>query len=124
VRVPRGPGWIIYFRSHFVSGHSKSLGLSRLQDLHQQEVDPHVAEAATRMMKRGEFSISRLMKAVKVACSDAGVPAWAPGALRHSKASWLIAAGPSIEEVATWLHHDAATLRRHYLTAVIPKPRV
>src|SRR6266568_631781 len=89
---------------------------------HRMAVDPEIVEAANRMRARGGFSVSRLMKAIKDACVKAKVDSWAPGALRHSCATWMIGDGASIEAVATYLNHDIQTLKKYYSVAVIPKP--
>lgn len=89
---------------------------------HRLEVEPHVAEAVARMQKAGGFSVSRLMAAVRKAADDAKVPRWAPGALRHSVVSWLIAAGATLEAVAAYTNHDVATLKKFYNVAAIPRP--
>jgi len=89
---------------------------------HRMEVEPHVAQAATRVLARGSFSVSRLMKAIKEACDKAGVERWAPGCLRHSFITWLVGDGASIEAVAAYTNHDVATLKRYYNVAPIPRP--
>ncbi len=89
---------------------------------HRMQVSPETAEAVTRLQRYGGFGVSRLMRAIKNACIKAKVTPWAPGALRHSAATWLIEAGGSIEAVATYLNHDVETLKRFYSAAAIPRP--
>ena len=89
---------------------------------HRMTVEAPVAEAVARVMQRGGFSVSRLMKAVREAADAAGVERWAPGGLRHSLVSWLVAAGASLEAVAAYTNHDVATLKRFYNVAAIPRP--
>ncbi len=89
---------------------------------HRMQVAPETAQAVERMQRRGGFSVSRLMHAVAAACVKAKVERWAPGALRHSAATWLIADGAPLERVAAYLNHDLETLKRFYSAAVIPRP--
>lgn len=89
---------------------------------HRMQVSLETASAVARLQRHGGFSVSRLMKAVRTACVEAKVEPWAPGALRHSCATWLIEAGGSIDAVATYLSHDPATLKRYYSAAAIPRP--
>lgn len=89
---------------------------------HRMVVEASVAEAVARVQRRGGFSVSRLMKTVKAAADAAGVPRWAPGALRHSVVSWLIGDGASLEAVAAYTNHDVATLKKFYNVAAIPRP--
>jgi integrase len=91
---------------------------------HRMTVESDIAETVGRLQRRGGFSVSRLMKAIKVAAVAAKVPGWAPGALRHSVVSWLIADGAALEAVAAYTNHDVATLKRFYNVAAIPRPQV
>jgi integrase len=89
---------------------------------HRMTVEAPVAEAVARMMGRGGFSVSRLLKAVRDAADAAGVARWAPGGLRHSVVSWLVADGASLEAVAAHTNHDVGTLKKYYNVAAIPRP--
>lgn len=86
------------------------------------QVSAETAEAVARLQRYGGFGASRLMRAIKDACTKAKVTPWAPGALRHSAATWLIEAGGTIDAVATYLNHDIETLKRFYSAAAIPRP--
>lgn len=90
---------------------------------HRMEVEAEIAVAVARMQERGGFSISRLMAAVRKACQDAKVEGWAPGGLRHSFVSWMVADGAPLEAVAAYTNHDVATLKKFYNSAAIPRPR-
>lgn len=89
---------------------------------HRMVIEPETIEAVQRMQKRGGFGVSRLMACVRKACKDAKVPGWAPGGLRHSFVSWMVADGATLEQVAAYTNHDVNTLRKFYNVAAIPRP--
>lgn len=86
-------------------------------------VTAEVAEAGTRLRKRGTFSSIRFYRALTAACRAAGVPPYPPGRYRHTVATWAIEAGADPAAVAAFLGHKSpSTTRRFYATlAVVPK---
>ncbi|WP_242344005.1 tyrosine-type recombinase/integrase [Anaeromyxobacter terrae] len=91
-------------------------------------VSPDVLEAAKRLRKHGAISREWYDRAVKGACAvvkrpdgEAGIPAFTPGHLRHSVASWAIDAGADPAQVAAFLgHRSPRTTRKFYATHSAP----
>jgi integrase len=91
-------------------------------------VGPEVLEAAKRLRAHGGFSREWYDRAVVAACAtvkrpdgEAGIPAFTPGRLRHSVASWAIDAGADPAQVAAFLgHRSPRTTRKFYATHSAP----
>jgi integrase len=91
-------------------------------------VSPEVLEAAKRLRAHGPISREWYDRAVKAACGtvkrpdgEAGIPAFSPGQLRHSVATWAIDAGADPAQVAAFLgHRSPRTTRKFYATHSAP----
>lgn len=91
-------------------------------------VSPEALEAAKRLRAHGAFSREWYDRAVKAACAvvkrpdgEAGIPAFTPGRLRHSVATWAIDAGADPALVAAFLgHRSPRTTRKFYATHSAP----
>jgi len=91
-------------------------------------VGPEVLEAAKRLRAHGAISREWYDRAVKAACAavkrpdgEVGIPAFTPGHLRHSVATWAIEAGADPAVVASFLgHRSPRTTRKFYATHSAP----
>jgi integrase len=84
-------------------------------------VSADVLAAARRVLAAGSFDRAHFQKAVKSACLAAGIPAFGPGQLRHSIATWAINAGADPASVAAFLgHRSVRTTRKFYATHATP----
>jgi integrase len=91
-------------------------------------VGPEALEAAKRLRAHGGFSREWYDRAVTAACAtvkrpdgEVGIPAFTPGRLRHSVASWAIDAGADPAQVAAFLgHRSPRTTRKFYATHSAP----
>lgn len=92
-------------------------------EMQRTSVTVEVAEAATRLRKRGTFSTIRFYQAVQAGCDAAKVERFSPGRYRHTVATWAIEQGADPAAVAAFLGHKSpATTRRFYATlAVVPR---
>jgi integrase len=91
-------------------------------------VSPDVLEAAKRLRKHGAISREWYDRAVKAACAtvrrpdgEVGIPAFTPGHLRHSLATWAIDAGADPAQVAAFLgHRSPRTTKKFSATHASP----
>ncbi len=91
-------------------------------------VSAEVLEAAKRLRAHGAISREWYDRAVTAACAavkrpdgEVGIPAFTPGRLRHSVASWAIEAGADPAQVAAFLgHRSPRTTRKFYGTHASP----
>ncbi len=99
-------------------------------DTHRTAVSAEVLEAAKRVRARGEFSESKLYKAIKSACAAVknpdgtnGITFFAPSHFRHSVATWAFEQGADPAAVSAFLGHKSpATTKKFYATlATVPK---
>jgi integrase len=91
--------------------------------IHRVEVSPAVLCVARRLLLSGPPTRDAVYKAVRRACSRAGVEPWSPGCFRHTFATNAIARGVPPHDVARALGHTSSptTLRWYATTAVAPR---
>ena len=85
-------------------------------------------EAARRLLAHGPISREWYDRAVKAACAvvkrpdgKVGIPAFTPGRMRHSVATWAIDSGADPAMVAAFLGHKSPrTTRKFYATHATP----
>lgn len=78
--------------------------------------------AAKRLRGRGSIDLTKYRLAVHEASDRVKVPRVYVGSMRHTAATWMVNAGASMTEVATFLGHKSpATTRRWYAVFVAPK---
>jgi integrase len=95
---------------------------------HRTRVSTEVLEAGKRLLAHGPMSREWYDRAVKSACAavkrpdgGVGIPAFSPGHLRHSVATWAIEAGADPAQVSAFLGHKSPrTTRKFYATHAAP----
>ncbi len=121
-----GTGWHLsealrFTRRGQIDGSILLCPMHKSGDLHRTIVSDEVLEAATRLRRRGRLGIGNAYKALRQACTDAGVARFGYGRMRHTVASRAVEAGASMADVATFLgHRSPATTRRWYATLAVP----
>ena len=84
-------------------------------------VGAEALEAAKRLRSHGVFNERDYYRAVKRPDGGVGVPAFSPGMMRHSVASWAVEDGADLASVSTFLGHKSAwTTKRFYATFATP----
>jgi len=92
--------------------------------IHRAEVDHAVAASARALIAAGSAPARETVyRAIRAACTEAGVEQWTPGRFRHTFATRAVAAGASAAAVALALGHTspATSLRWYATTAVAPR---
>lgn len=90
--------------------------------VHRIEVEPGVAAAARWLIERGSPPARETVyRAIRAACTAAGVEQWTPGRFRHTYATTARQRGVSAADVALALGHTspATTLSWYATTAVV-----
>jgi DNA-directed RNA polymerase specialized sigma24 family protein len=84
-------------------------------------VTAEAEDAARRLLQLGRFKERTYYSAIASACAAAKVPAFAPGTMRHSVATWAVNAGADPAAVSAFLGHKSeATTKRFYATLAVP----
>jgi integrase len=91
---------------------------------HRVRVSTEVLAAASRLRAHGSISRKWYNEAIAAACAavkrpdgQVGIPAFTPGRLRHSVATWAIEEGADPASVSAFLgHRSPATTRKFYAT--------
>jgi integrase len=84
-------------------------------------VTSEAEDAARRLLGLGRLKERTYYTAIASACKAAKVPAFAPGTMRHSVATWAVNAGAEPAAVSAFLGHKSeATTKRFYATLAVP----
>jgi len=82
-------------------------------------VSVRTLRAARRVRSRGGICISHFAGAIRRECGELGLHVWSPGQLRHTGASFALARGATLGQIADFLGHlDPRTTRRWYAVHV------
>jgi integrase len=114
-------GWLEDYRGRQAATAVMVVPLHKNGDEHRVALSDQLEQVARAVRVSGRFHVHAYHREVREACQRAGVPAYTPGRMRHSVATWMVEAGADLASVSTFLgHRTQATTKAFYARFATP----